>query len=345
MKSRLGFIGAVLLAGVAAHPAAAGITRTTDGEVALANLDQLVVQQGDLPGGEELLMLRARFVADYDALLRAARIADAVADDAPSLLRRARVRAAVHRFDDARADVQAAEARGVRASDTLLLRASIASAQGRAIEVLGDVEALARARPGYAALGALAAAYASLGRYDDADRAFATALATLDTTSPFPNAWIWFARGTMWAEQAGDAALGERALRRALDYLPGYVQANVHLAELEIARGERAGAEARLQRVVASREPEVLALLGQLHANDPARGISEVAAARVRFETLLRDLPLAFADHAAEFYLGAGEDPGRALELARLNYSIRQTARARALLGRAEARFTSRNAK
>jgi tetratricopeptide (TPR) repeat protein len=348
MNARMGFIAALLLAGGTPHTTRAAVVErmpATDGDVALANLDRLVAQQGDLPGGEELLLLRARFVADYDALLRAARIADVVADDAPSLLRRARVRAAIHRFDEALLDVRAAEAHGVPAADTLLLRASIASAQGHADGVLADLEALARDKPGYAAFGALAAAYASVGRYEDADRAFAAALGTLDTTSPFPHAWIWFARGTMWAEQAGDPARGESALRRSLGYLPGYVQANVHLAELEIARGERAGAEARLQRIAASAEPEVWALLAQLHATDPARRAAEAATARARFEALLRDLPLAFADHAAEFYLATGDDPARALELARVNFSIRQTTRARALLGRAEARVTSNSAR
>jgi hypothetical protein len=42
--------------------------------------------------------------------------------------------------------------------------------------------------------------------------------------------------------------------------------------------------------------------------------------------------PEAFADHAAEFWLGAGADSGKALRLAWMNFGIRQTPRARALL-------------
>jgi hypothetical protein len=48
----------------------------------------------------------------------------------------------------------------------------------------------------------------------------------------------------------------------------------------------------------------------------------------VGFEELLRRYPLAFADHAAEFYAGSGDDCRRALELARANVANRPTRRA-----------------
>jgi hypothetical protein len=49
---------------------------------------------------------------------------------------------------------------------------------------------------------------------------------------------------------------------------------------------------------------------------------------RLGFETLLERHPLAFADHAAEFYAGSGNDRRRALELARANVANRPTRRA-----------------
>jgi hypothetical protein len=61
------------------------------------------------------------------------------------------------------------------------------------------------------------------------------------------------------------------------------------------------------------------------------RGGREIAAARQRFEALLARQPLAFADHAAEFYLGAGADPARAWLLAQQNLANRATDRAIAL--------------
>jgi tetratricopeptide (TPR) repeat protein len=334
MKALVSLLAAVLLA----HGAGARAATTTNGDVALANLDLLIAQHDEPAGAEDLLLTRSRFFADYDALRRAARLADEPAADATALVRRARVRAAVHRFSEALDDVRAAEAHGVAPADTLLLRASIASALARVQPLLPELESLARDTPSYAAFGALAAAYASVSRFQDADRAFQDALDRLDTTSPFPYAYLWFARGTMWAEQAHDPDRGESGLRRALDYLPGYVQANIHLAELEIAHGERDSAGRRLARIAGSREPELLALLARLRADAPDHAAPQVDAARARFDSLLGALPLAFADHAAEFYLAEGNDPERALVLARLNVSNRDTPRARDLLERAQAR-------
>jgi hypothetical protein len=54
---------------------------------------------------------------------------------------------------------------------------------------------------------------------------------------------------------------------------------------------------------------------------------TQLDAARFGFDGLLRRYPLAFADHAAEFYAG-GNDCRRALELARKNATNRPTRRA-----------------
>jgi tetratricopeptide (TPR) repeat protein len=326
-------LAAVLLAQVSA----AGAAQTTAGAIALDNLDHLIAQRAADRNVDELWLMRARYVADYDALEHGAAFADAPAQDVPALLRRARARAAVHRFSAALDDIAAAERRGADAATLFRLRAPIRIAQGAAGEVIPALEAAAAHEPGFATAAALATAYAGAGRYEDADRQFQRALDALDTTAPFPYAWLCFARGTMWAEQAGDARRGAAHLRRALDYLPQFVAANLHLAELETTRGDTIAAAARLERVAASGDPEVLALLGRLHAaRDPARGRREIELARERFESLLARQPMAFADHAAEFYLGAGADAHRARQLARANFAERQTARARELLERAE---------
>jgi tetratricopeptide (TPR) repeat protein len=312
---------------------------TTQGSIALANLDSLIAQRGDAPGSDELWLLRSRFLADYDALERAAALADLPADDRAQLLRRARIRAALHRFDEALADLDAAT---TEPAQQLLLRASILTAQGRSERVIPALERLVAEQPSYAAWGALAAAYSDAQRFTAADQAFARALGSLDTTSPFPYAYIWFARGTMWAESAHDRERGAHDLERALDYLPEFVGANLHLAEIEVARGDETRALERLDRIAGSREPEVLALRGRLRAGHGLAGDEDIAAARARFEELLARQPLAFADHAAEFYLGAGADAGRALTLAKLNCANRDTPRARDLLTRAAA-VTSRS--
>jgi hypothetical protein len=47
------------------------------------------------------------------------------------------------------------------------------------------------------------------------------------------------------------------------------------------------------------------------------------------------------ANHAADFWLGVGADPKRALRVARFNFANRSTPRARALLSRAIAAQTA----
>ena len=142
----------------------------------------------------------------------------------------------------------------------------------------------------------------------------------------------------MWTEQGKDSVRGAALYAQALTYLPEFVTASIHLAEIESARGELTSAMSRLERVVAaSDEPEALALLGSLHVRtgDPVRGWHEISLARQRFESLLDRHPLAFADHAAEFYLGPGADAQRAWMLARQNLANRETDRALALAIRA----------
>jgi hypothetical protein len=98
----------------------------------------------------------------------------------------------------------------------------------------------------------------------------------------------------------------------------------VHLASLEAP--DRA--LVRLEVLgKTSDDPDVLA--GQADALRRAGRADEATAmaarARARFEEVLARLPLAYADHAASFYLGSGRDAARALELARTNARNRPT--------------------
>jgi tetratricopeptide (TPR) repeat protein len=307
---------------------------TTSGAIAIANLDHQIARLGDQAGVEDLLLVRSRFLGDHDALERASRLAEGRSATARELLRRARTRSAVHRFADALADLAAAERAGAADDEHVALRAAILIATGHADAAIPALEAGAVRRPGFAAWSTLATAYAAVGRLADADHMYLAALGALDTTSPFPYAWTYFVRGAMWAEHGGDPARGEALYAQALHHLPELVPAAVHLAELEAARGDLTSSVARLEPVAASSgEPEAIGLLGALHvrAGESVRGNGEIARARARYEALLARLPLAFADHATEFYLGPGADPERAWQLAQQNLAGRETDRALAL--------------
>jgi tetratricopeptide (TPR) repeat protein len=307
---------------------------TTAGAIAIANLDQQIAQRGDASGVEELLLVRSRFLGDYDALDRASTIAEGRFETAADLIRRARARSAVHRFADALLDVAAAERAGASGDECVSLRASILVATGHASEVIPQLEAAVARHPGFASRSALASAYGATGRLEDADKLYVAALGDLDTTLPFPYAWIYFARGMMWTEHGRDSTRGAALYAQALAHVPEFATANIHLAEIEVGRGELTSAIKRLERVVAqNNEPEARALLGVLHVRtgDPARGWQEISLARQRFEALLARYPLAFADHAAEFYVGPGADGERAWTFAQQNLANRETPRALAL--------------
>lgn len=329
--STIAFAAVILLAGCATPPPPAITQGATQGAIALANLDQQIQQQADDPAALPLWLLRLQFLADYSMLDRAVALAEATADGTAHKLLRAQARMAAHRFTASQADFDAARA-------TPAQRAPLLIATGRAAEALPILQDEAARRPSFASHAALARAQAALGRLDEADALYARALRELDTTLPFPAAAIAFARGLMWAEQGGDAARGAVFYAEALRLVPDYAAAGVHLAELELARGDQAAAEARLLRVVIhSDEPEAMALLGELHMRqgETARGQDEIAGARRRYERLLGRHPEAFADHAAEFYLGVGHDPQRAWAWAQANLRERQTRRAHLLAIRA----------
>ncbi|WP_263415450.1 tetratricopeptide repeat protein [Terriglobus albidus] len=339
--NRLGFSLISIVIGLALQVSAAGENRadtareTTAGVIAIANLDAQIAQVGNSLGAEDLLLARARFLADYDALERASALTELQQPvTAQALLQRARTRAALHRFSDALHDVESAEAEGADRGQTVPLRASILIATGSADKVSLSLEAEARQHPGLASRTMLATAYAMLGRVREADQLYAAALADLHTTLPFPYAWICFARALMWADQGQDLRRAEAFYRQALGYLPEFAAANINLAEIEATRGETQSAIERLEGVIkVSDEPEAYALLGSLHlrAAHPEQGRREIEHARQRFELLLGHAPLAFADHAAEFYLGAGHDAERAWELALQNLHNRETDRSVAL--------------
>src|SRR5262249_3050680 len=150
--------------------------------------------------------------------------------------------------------------------------------------------------------------------------------------SPFPLAWVCFQLGMLWGElvPVPDPNLAARWYRRAIAYLPGYVKARVHLAEIYAARDQAADAEALLVPALSSRDPEVQWRLADVVTAQQRfeEAETQLDAARRGFDGLLGKHLLAFADHAAEFYAGSGNDRRRALELARVNVTNRPTRRA-----------------
>lgn len=344
-----------LAAGVARSSDTAG-PATTRGDIALGNLDAEIAGLDALGADaaldtdlarrlSERLEMRGRFtgrIADYRRVDRIATDCVARHPREPGCwLLRAKADALLHRFEGARQALTRARELGTPATEAAVVAASLDQATGhfdaaKAYHTSGEKSGTA------AELGALAALYGEQGEVEAARRAFAEARAAWARSrdvSPFTIAWLDFEEGLMWMNH-GMPEKARPHLERAAARLPGYAPAQGHLAEVEADLGERQAALARLRELVRrSDDPDYAHQLARI-AGESGRGAEAThwrAKADEGFRQLVADYPEAFADHAAEFWLGIGDDPTRALALARLNAAQRQTPRARELLDRATA--------
>lgn len=324
--------------------------RTTSAPLAIANLSsqissaQLRVERLplDIAAREnlvELLLARTQFLGSYQDFDYAFDVVHAALElrvsPARTALLHAQLLSSVHEFDLAIDELDRADALGQATTE---LRETIALARGADVEdVLTKRSEVASLYPSYGAFTKLASALSSAGRYDEADAAYYQGLESYRDVSPFPLAWIAFQRGVLWGERVGDTELAKSLYQVAVRRLPQYVVGNVHLSELEFADGQVEEAIARLEAIVEETDdPEPASRLAQYLAQTrPELAASYAERARSSYEELLKRYPLAFADHACEFYLGAGNDPQRALDLALINLQNRQTPRAYDLVAQA----------
>jgi tetratricopeptide (TPR) repeat protein len=319
----------------------------TNGEIAVINLESArrrawarFENDARLPGVAEAIVdhegLAAQFVGDLDALDRLDVLASlfALADDSyRAALVHAQVASTVHRFADARDHLARAASMG--GPRDAIERQTLAIDQACGVEldaVLAVRRRIATASGRLEDLVPLGAVLADLERFSEADAVYRQAFSSYDDVSPFPLAWVCFQLGMLWGELAPvpDPSLAAFWYRHAITYLPGYVKARVHLAEIYASQDRTADAEALLVPALSSRDPEVRwrladVLIAQERFEEAE---TQLDAARAGFDQLLERHRLAFADHAAEFYAGSGNDCRRALELARANVANRPTRRA-----------------
>jgi tetratricopeptide (TPR) repeat protein len=319
----------------------------TDGEIAAINLQSArrsawarFARDPSISSVAEAVVdlerLAAQFLGDLDALDRLEALASQfshVDNSSRAALVQAEVASTVHRFDDARSHLASAAVMG--APREALERHKLTIDQARGVEL--DAVFAARRRIATASgrledLVPLGAVLADLDRFAEADAVYRQAFYSYDDVSPFPLAWVCFQLGMLWGELVSvrDPNLAALWYRRAIAYLPGYVKARVHLAEICASQSQAGDAEALLRPALSRGDPEVRwrfadVLIAQGRFEEAE---AELDAARSGFDELLDRHLLAFADHAAEFYAGSGDDSRRALELARANVANRQTRRA-----------------
>ncbi len=334
--------------GAAPSPPSAREHPTTDGAIAVGNLSsQIAGYEAALsrqPKAAEtmrrlasLLAQRAEFLGQLEDWDRAVALVEASLALEPqgvdAWLARAELRASLHRFSDALADLGEAARRGAKPDRTDGLRASILLATGHLDAALALRQAAVKAWPNVRSLGAQAVVLGALGRTDEAEAAFGAALDKFHDTSPFPLAWLWFQQGLLW-ERAGRLGRARELYEAAHARLPQHAAAAGHLAGILAAQGERDQAIALLRPLLdGSTDPEYVGQLAALlrEAGQPDEAERLRARATKRFDDLLARHPEAFADHAARFFLGAGADGKRALALALRNLALRPTVEAHQL--------------
>jgi tetratricopeptide (TPR) repeat protein len=322
--------------------------QTTDGEIAIINLNSARLrswsrfyQDPQRPGAAETVLeheqLTAQFASDLSALDRMEAFGEQLgrldASSPRTLVIQAQIASALHRFADARHYLAQASLGGAPHGDVKRISLSVDQACGTNLEEVLDERRRIVAKSGQfedrVALGAL---LADLGEFDEADDIYRQALRGYQDVSPFPVAWVSFQLGMLWGELVPEPQLtrAEYWYRKAVVSLPCYVRARVHLAEICSATGRAGEAEAMLRPALASGDPEVSWRLADvLHAKGSVdEAALHLETARSSFEVLLDKHLLAFADHGAEFYIGSGGDPLRALELAQVDLRNRPTLRA-----------------
>jgi tetratricopeptide (TPR) repeat protein len=311
---------------------------TTAPSIAVANMDADIAERekaslaGDLGAEAELVgyyAMRARFlgrVADLVAAARAsAHVLAARPGDAAAHLTRAQALSGIHELRGALDELERASQLGAPGGPIASERAAVLLAMGREDEAAKLVGRPAQgARVGEWVTGAEVAA--KLGRASASDALFEAARASYRDVSPFTVAWVDFERARA-LEARGDRRDAKAYLSEAVTVLPCYAHAVVHLAALEppdAALHLLASVESR------SDDPDVLAARADAlrRAGRRAEASAVAARARTRFEEVLAALPKAYPDHAATFFLGMGNDPARALALAKANAANRPTSEA-----------------
>ncbi len=311
--------------------------RTTSAEVYLGNLDARIASlesrlaAGDGGRAETLAAqryhrykVRGRLEdADRALDLLAARHRDGtLSADGHALY--ATMLSGLHRFPDAEALLAAAVEAGADPAATRNLQADLDVALGRYDRLAADLAADARPPGDFYALAHRADLRVLQGDLAGAERLYLAAQTLYNDVNPVPLAWLHTQMGIAYL-RFGRIEDARRFFAAAVERLPGYYLAEEHLAECEALLGDTEAARARYHRVIAATgNPEFAAALAGLErdAGNTALADALQALARTGYDDLLRRHPLAYAQHAAEFYVEIGE-PARAHALARENAALR----------------------
>ena len=324
--------------------------RYTSGRIAVANLSasieslELRFVKGriftDMVALSKFLFLRGDLlgrIVDHDRAELVAKKSVAFSPDfAGALYIRARLAERFHWFQEANTLLDQALAAGYLSEEIDLERASLLQATGRYSEALVLRERLANDHPSIQTLGALATLLAEMGQWEAAESCYTAAVDADEGTSPIPCGQLLFEWGVS-AMRRGSLDRAEEIFVELDAILPQHVPGRGHRAEVALARGQLNFAAALITPLLEiSDDPEYRAIYAEiLEARGDANARSEAEGAAASYNLLLERRPEAYADHAAAFFMGIGNRPQLAVDLASANFKLRDTPRSRKLLDRA----------
>lgn len=274
----------------------------------------------------QLLLERAQVLANASDFEKAEAIGAQVVKSYPTSgtahLTHAQALAALHKFDEASAELDEAAKLNGPGQDIAGSRVSILMAKGRYDEAAKLVAPIDE-RSSPIAMLTTAILDGRMQKTAEAERLFEKARTSFVDVSPFPIAWMDFERG-MLLESQGKETAARAYYIEALQAIPVYVHAAVHLATTDPP--DRAIARLEPLRTLTT-DPDLLVALADAHrrAKHDAEAKKLTDQARARYDELVAKHPEAYRDHAARFFLGAGNDPRKALELAEKNARTRPT--------------------
>jgi len=328
-----------------------GARRYTSGRIAVANLSASIqslelrrIEHAtfeNLVALSKLLFLRGDLlgrIVDHDRAELVANEAIALsADSASRLYIRARIAERFHRFAEADTLLDQGLAAGYPKQEIDVEKAALLQATGQYKEALVLRERFAKDDPGIHTLGALASLLAETDQWPAAEQCYRDAIDVDEGTSPIPCGQLLFEWGVS-AMRRGDLDRAEEILAELEAVLPHHVPGRGHRAEVALARGQLGFAEALITPLLEiADDPEYRATYAEIlvACGDSTAAISEARRAGAEYDRLLARRPEAYADHAAAFFMGIGNRPQLAIDLALANFKLRDTPRSRKLLEKA----------
>jgi hypothetical protein len=313
--------------------------RTTSAAIYLGNLDARIEELRRLVAERDRnehrtalagsLYHRYRVVGRLEDAEEALRLLDAAVAAEPEVTEHRLLRAVVlggfHRFADALADLEAAEAAGLPREAAHKARRELQLALGDYAPLREEFARALELSPEFDELAHRADLRLLQGEPAAAEFLFRAAQAQFRDVNPVPLAWLHVQQGIAYLRH-GRVDEARRFFAAAHARLPQYYLATEHLAECEARLGNHAAARELYRAVIAQTgNPEFVAALAGVEraAGDDAEATRLEAEALKGYEALLARHPAAFGQHAAEFLIQIGQAE-RADALARQNLALRR---------------------